>query len=159
MFTRSEEDDVGDCPLLYDDPADFDRRTIKEFWSLLNYVYEAGAHGASWSSIFKDGRLFHAVHKFDVFRTDEQGVRHQKTVEVFQFKKRKADIRVLMIHSGIGQLNLFVSHAFQKESATTPKSEQSRAESNIRAFLQACDENDVQLIASQGGKAATPDFT
>lgn len=152
FFAHCHEDDLETCDLLYSDPADFKnvQRAFKDFQALMAWLYEAGKSGVSWRDIIKDGNLFHSVHSFKVTRT-ENGRKVEKVVEVLQFKRARTNVRVLTVQSGIGSCNAFVTHAFEKDSAQTPASEQRRAEDGATAFFQALDAGQVQLITSQQG--------
>lgn len=103
--------------------------------------------------------MFHPVHSVTVTRPTAQGKPAPMTVQVMQWKKRRADVRLLFVQSGLGHLNIFISHAFEKASPTTPTSEQNRAEQNVTAFFKALDAGKLLLITTQGGQHATPQFT
>lgn len=158
LFAECVDDDGSTCDLLFSDPADFERRTVKEFRAFLTWLYEAGKGGAGWQSIFQDGKLFHPVHSVTVSRPNAQGKPAPMTVQVMQWKKKRTDVRLLFVQSGLGHLNIFISHAFEKASPTTPTSEQRRAELNVTAFFKALDAGKLLLITSQGGQHATPQF-
>jgi hypothetical protein len=157
FFAQCQEDDPLTCDLLYSDPADFTKRGFQDFQRLLEFLYEAGKSGTPWRDVFKSGNQYHRVHTVDVPRLGPGGI-VKKSVEVLQFKKTKTDIRLLNIQSGLGSCNLFISHAFEKDSAKTPSAEQRRAEENVIRFFDALDNRQLQLISMQGGKDATPRF-
>lgn len=158
FFAECAEDDGTTCDLLFSDPSNFGARTYKDFINFLDYLYEAAKGGQRWQDIFKDGQLFHPVHEFKVKRRATGGQETTFDAKVMQWKKRNTNIRILMLESGAGRLNIFISHAFEKDSAQTPAHEQRRAEDNIRRFLEALDAGQLQLIKTQGGRNATPNF-
>jgi len=159
LFAQCADDDGYTCDLLFSDPADFENsRTMKDFRGFLTWLYEAGKAGATWQSIFQDGRLFHPVHSVTVDRPNLQGKPAPATVQVMQWKKKRTAVRVLFVQSGLGPLNIFISQTFEKDTATTPACEQTKAERNVRAFFKALDSKTLQLITEQGGPDATPQF-
>ena len=159
IFAKCEEDDGSTCDLLFLDPATFsDKRTMKDFFAFLQWLYEAAQSGTSWKDIFRDGKLFHPVHSVTVLRRGAGGKPVPTVVQVMQWKKKRTAVRLLFVQSGLGALNIFVSHAFEKDSDATPASEKARAEENISAFFAALDAKQLQLITTQGGRDATPKF-
>lgn len=158
IFAECADDDGLTCSLLFDDPTDFTAKTTSQFFAFLSYLIQAAQQGQSWQSFFKDGRTFHPIHSFEVSRVVSKGAKRRLRVEVLQWKKAHTDVRICILESNIGQLNIFVSHAFEKATGKTPPREQRRAEANITRFFEALDAKDLKFITSQGGHDATPIF-
>jgi hypothetical protein len=156
FFAHCSADSIDTCTLLCKDLMSFtDVRNKKAFVTLWEWLIEAGKSGKPWKQIFQDGKLFHPVHSFTVQRVDSKtGKTKKHEVEVHQFKKKRTDVRVLFVY-GDGRLLVFVTHAFEKDGQTTPRSEQTRAEAEAKRFFDALDSGTIQLIEEQGGQDET----
>jgi hypothetical protein len=160
FYARCNDDDPLTCEFLFDDPVQFSvDRVRSDFIALLKYLFEAGKAGQPWRTIFKDGNLFHPVHTVTVQRRDAKGKSYNKTVEVLQFKKKRTDIRVLSLQTGVGTCNVVFLHAFEKDSPKTRTRDQTRAEASVKAFFQALDSGQLKMVTTQGGEDATQRFT
>lgn len=156
FFAKCGGDDPLSCGFLYSDPAGFSSRRVQsDFLSFLRFLFEAGKAGISWAQLFRDGKLFHPVHSVDVERRRQDGTVVTRTIEVLQFKKKRTDVRILTLQTGIGSCNVYFLNAFEKDSAKTPPREQAKAEALVKEFFQALDAGAIQMVSAQGGQNAT----
>ena len=155
FFAPCSDDDIWSCTLLAKDLPSFGVNNQRKLVEFLKYLLQYAKSGQSWAQLFRDGKQFHPVHRFAVERVDlKTGKRTVKEYEVHQFKKKQTELRILFMYAD-GRLNIFISHAFEKDTPKTEQRQQTRAETTMRAFVEALDSQNVQLISEQGGHNAT----